>query len=501
MALVPTYRNLCRLLLVLAVLATTTSGFAKRSAATKRKKPAASPAKGFGASKVAAPKPSAAASSHACEANPKWEAFVAWLEASGASIDAIELAEFRGGLRGVRATRALKQGDTLMKIPRKAILDVDAADASAVGALWHDADPPLPGYAKLALAVLHETRRGDASAYAPYLALLPSVDEFAADGGPAAMWSDDELRATECAKLIEDATRLRSRRAGDGHAVLQADALAVRWAELELPGSPPTSDEFAWAVTAVTSRAYTLQGGVDGASQVKSGLIPMVDMANHDGVLPPKTAKGLEEAGDYFSVLAAAPFRKGEQVFLSYGPLPNFRLLQQWGFVLDALASPPDVGLANLTPLLDARADGEGDGSTSAALGAGLARAAEEGRLMREADGAISTWQPAGPPLEDAIIAAALHEVGGGSSVAGGAADADAEAAAVARGKALYREVLQATLDGFSTSAAVDGNALDASGDDAPAPRMRLALQFRRSQKVLLNRALAASARGAPKKR
>merc|ERR1719310_1000600 len=122
----------------------------------------------------------------------------------------------------------------------------------------------------------------------------------------------------------------------------------------------------------------------------------MVDMANHDGVLPAKTAKGLEPDGTHFTVLAAAPIAKGEQVCLSYGALPNLMLLQQWGFVLDALPAPPDVALVDLSPLL----------AEGSAARAGLEAAAAAGRLMRERDGAVSAWQPAGPALQAAIVGA-----------------------------------------------------------------------------------------------
>ena len=140
---------------VILALIVSTAGFAKKSAPTrKKKKAAASSSRGFGA----APPARKAVRVSEDVANPKWSAFMQWLDESGAATDAVALTEFKGGLRGVRATRALKQGDEIMRIPRAAILDCDAADASAVGALWRDAEEPLPGYAKLALAVLHECR-------------------------------------------------------------------------------------------------------------------------------------------------------------------------------------------------------------------------------------------------------------------------------------------------------------------------------------------------------
>ena len=53
---------------------------------------------------------------------------------------------------------------------------------------WRSSGGALPGYLKLGLALLYEVRRGAASDLLPYLAMLPTQDEFAASGGPAAMW-------------------------------------------------------------------------------------------------------------------------------------------------------------------------------------------------------------------------------------------------------------------------------------------------------------------------
>ena len=194
------------------------------------------------------------------------------------------------------------------------------------------------------------------------------MEAFASGGGPAATWSDEELAVTECGKLIAQASSLRElRRNGGGHAALEPSKLQARWVELNLPGSPPNEEELAWAVTAVTSRAYTVEeGGSEGGStdgSTVSGMIPMVcartkrplthttysavctlhsampptptltrsaasvrvrvcttllmplvqvDMANHNGVQPPKTAKGLEPGGEHFVVLATQAFAKGE---------------------------------------------------------------------------------------------------------------------------------------------------------------------------------------------
>ena len=111
-----------------------------------------------------------------------------------------------------------------------------------------------------------------------------------------------------------------------------------------------------------------------------------VDMANHNGASVPHTAKGLDSDGRSFVVIATAPIAKGTQVNLSYGPLPNMLLLQQWGFVLPQLSSPPDIALVNIGHLL----------LEGGAMLRALEEVAAKGMLMRERDGSPSGWQPAG---------------------------------------------------------------------------------------------------------
>ena len=174
------------------------------------KKAPTSPGRGFGAQSAAAPtaEPISEEQRLADKQQLEWRTFERWLSSSGATLDAVELADCGGGLRGVRAKRSLKAGEELFRIPRELILDEDAADASAVGALWGGSarEVALPAHVRLALLILHELRRGEQSAAAPYLRMLPSPAAFAADGGPASTWSDDELAACGCAKLQADLT-------------------------------------------------------------------------------------------------------------------------------------------------------------------------------------------------------------------------------------------------------------------------------------------------------
>ena len=207
----------------------------KKGGKGAKKKAQTSSGRGFGAQSAAKPaaKPISEEQRLADKQKLEWRTFERWLSSNGATLDAVELADCGGGLRGVRATRSLKAGEELFRIPRELILDEDAADESAVAALWggSEREVALPAHVRLALLILHELRLGEQSAAAPYLRMLPSPEDFAADGGPASTWSDDELAACGCAKLQADAQQKRAGLADD----LAAARVAPRWTELGLP--------------------------------------------------------------------------------------------------------------------------------------------------------------------------------------------------------------------------------------------------------------------------
>lgn len=422
-------------------------------------------AKGF--AKPPPPPPAAAAcasSSSSPSAPPPASALERWLKAEGASAPYVEIARING-IRGVRAKRAFAPGDELLRIPRRLIVDDRrAAEACAVSGVWaagDDEQPPPPAYARLALVLLHELRTGDASAHAEYLRALPTRDDFDVEGGPLCLWSAAEVGRLECPKLVADhEAREELFRSG----ILAPARLAAEWERLGLAGPPPAEAELRWAVAAVTSRAY---GARDADSAPVSMLIPLVDMANH--AHPPNTAKGLDEDGEAFIVLAAKPIAKGDEVFLSYGALPNMVLLPQFGFVVRK--SGCDVALVHCPEVAGAAA-------AAADGGEDLARA-----LVPERGGGFSEWQPAGAGLLEALEA--LDGLG--------ALPAELGAAAAEPGaRAAYAHLLRRTLDAYSTRISEDA-AILADQSSVPA-RARLAAEFKYEQKAMLNSELASLA-------
>ena len=210
-----------------------------------------------------------------------------------------------GRLRGLRATRDIEAGESLLSMPRRLILDELHADSSDVAALWNASSLPAPpAFLKLALLVLHESRGGDEALLAPFVALMPTADDIAFEGGPAWMWSQEELALTECEKIVADAAA--KRQTIDEMPIFSHTHLTPTWRQAKLPGEPPSREEILWAVAVVTTRWYA----------GNPLLVPIYDMANH--ALEPNARAGFDqEAGGGsadFKMVATRSIAQSDQV-------------------------------------------------------------------------------------------------------------------------------------------------------------------------------------------
>ena len=368
----------------------------------------------------------------------------------------VQVAYFNG-MRGLRAAKNFQPGDEIMRIPRSIILDDNrAAACSAVSGLWAARDH-VPAFAKLALLILYEIRRSHESSHRPYLDMLPTREDFDAEGGPLSLWTPEEMELLECPKLACDKA-IRDELFSDSGA-LSMQYLSSEWDRLQLVGRAPTESEMRWAVAAVTSRAY---GAKEQNGASTSMLIPMVDMANH--AHPSNTVKGLDDDGSVFVVLAAKSIDKGEEVFLSYGSLPNIVLLPQFGFVMRNAVN--DVALVHCPEVAAAATELEHNDITLPSL------------IRDKSNGFISEWQPAGSGLRDALDVLASNDALPllGSDYANTAP------------RAVYASIIKRTMAAFSGSVGDDAALLKLSDLQ---PRARLAITFRSEQKSLLNREFA----------
>lgn len=109
---------------------------------------------------------------------------------------------------------------------------------------------------------------------------------------------------------------------GDADAVPSLEALAGAF----------TWERLAWAQSTFDSRAFNLN--VDGA--VVMALVPLADMINH-GNRTDVLVRKVEADGGPFTMQVGAALTAadvGRELWMSYGPLQNWELLQHYGFVL-----------------------------------------------------------------------------------------------------------------------------------------------------------------------
>lgn len=419
------------------------------------------------------------------KATGKWdgcEDLRKWLTSRGAEIDpgiSVGVVDPVTGLRGVTACKDFKRGDVLFSVPRDTfILDENKADARPFAAVLYPSmmeRKTLPPPIRNALQLLWLERTPSARVgWEPFLDSLPSPADFEADGGPMELWSETELAQVECGQLLAEVSR-RSKdlRAHYDERILPKWTAAAEDPESELSGvTPPTFGEFQFAVCVVTSRTFG-EGEPDAGSS--SMMVPGVDMCNHDDPAAVNTKHALAPWGS-FVVLAQTGIKNGEQITLTYGAMPNRLLLAQFGFMLLNRKTPlaSDTALVRIDGLIEGTpedvkpATAESEAVADAAWEAGSALTTLINlKGNRGSSGKFSRWQPA--------------------PVARAAADMTAEGDA-AKGKALYRGLLERELASYSTSLDEDQSRLDS--DEALPIRTFWALNFRVESKRMLTKEL-----------
>lgn len=161
----------------------------------------------------------------------------------------------------------------------------------------------------LAERLAYEKGRGEESKYAPYIDVLPSLDNANDDSGGSLLslprfWDIKRL------EKITDGGQLEARIMKDKRDNLDP-----------------------WALACVDSRANFLgEGGYS--------MTPILDMINHDSSVPTKARldknKGFAGEGDVLYLTSGKSYHKGDEAFISYGNLNNLDTLADYGFVMES---------------------------------------------------------------------------------------------------------------------------------------------------------------------
>ncbi|KAJ2782452.1 hypothetical protein H4R18_002258 [Coemansia javaensis] len=245
----------------------------------------------------------------------------------------LTLARFAGTVRGMMATRPIGAGEALVCVPDRLLVTASKVRQAVLaragaGAAWR-----LSEHQALAYWLCAESAAAPGvSAWSRYVETIPgdfeSVPLCALSGASP---SDAPSAATPAAQWI--AAHLPpsvERRVAEQQARLFGDWAHTRAALAAIGVAPPADwRRYVWAWLAVNTRCIHL--GRAPAGHDTMALAPVLDMLNHSTSASVSTH--FDAARRQFVIRTHRAYRKGEEVFISYGPHDNGFLLAEYGFV------------------------------------------------------------------------------------------------------------------------------------------------------------------------
>lgn len=234
--------------------------------------------------------------------------------------------------RGLLARRSINDGDELLKIP----LDLCITRRSARKALGKDAlQNGINEYLAIACQLIHEKHvLGEESFYAPYMGVLPEVEEV----NPTFTWKDEELDFLQGSPVVAATRSLQMKLKREYDDLLGGeDGLIAKFPD-RFPKEHFTYENWVWAFTMLFSRAIRLRNLQVGE---RLAMVPYADLINHSAFS--QAFIDARESGDWLFkdgaeeviLYADRGYRQMEQIYISYGQKSNAELLLLYGFALE----------------------------------------------------------------------------------------------------------------------------------------------------------------------
>jgi hypothetical protein len=309
---------------------------------------------------------------------PEAEALATWAAASKLELTTLTLTDdLERSVRGMTTREARHQSDTLASVPSRLAIQVTSLDKKrspcrdyVTDEAWRSA----PWYARLAVKLLIERRKGEDSPASGYISALPqNFDEMPFH------WVEAELAKLQSIRMTQAVHEQRKtyRRIYDA---LVADVTGKPWINY---------DEFVWAVECVRSRSFAgelevasfkersklfvfvgalaaasaiygtvsaadaangaltaifalamydlltprILGAMQGVRLKRYALVPGVDFINHASRVNGRAEVSFEYFQEKFQVSCGEDYSAGDEVAISYGAQSNDSFVQYYGFV------------------------------------------------------------------------------------------------------------------------------------------------------------------------
>lgn len=256
-----------------------------------------------------------------------------WLQQRGLPEQKVQISYYERAGRGLEAKDRIKNGEVLLKIPRRVLLTPEAAlQHSSLGGQMEAAG--LPGWSILAVAIA-EARYGEGpQEWKEYAQALPSST------GCVLEWSLDEVVLLRGSQVHRTALEIA---AAAQASVAELQPIVER-AETDglVQQGVLSPKRLRWAFSMLLSRLVRLQGLGN-----QEALCPWADMINHD--CRANTHLDFDFGSQTAVLVSDRSYKPGEQVMASYGQRTSGQLLLSYGFAPTAGENPHDACLLQLS--------------------------------------------------------------------------------------------------------------------------------------------------------
>ncbi|KAG0339218.1 SET domain-containing protein 4 [Podila horticola] len=244
--------------------------------------------------------------------------FLQWLKDLGCPKTKLTLAEFSNTGRGMMATKDIKAGEVMIQVPERNLVTLKSLQ-STYGPRIARFGKKINSHMVIALHIALLVQAPEKSGWLPYLRMLPKKFDTMPVRYPQELF--DLLPQNAQAHVNKQKAKI----VADYNCVL--DFLK---SNQDLLSRPLSYEEYEWAWLVVNTRCIYLDAKRQDAAD-NIALAPMLDFLNHTH--DAKTEGRFCTKTKSYQIKTLLPYKKGEQVFINYGPHDNCFILVEYGFV------------------------------------------------------------------------------------------------------------------------------------------------------------------------
>lgn len=256
--------------------------------------------------------------------------FELWLKAKNIILsDKVKLHDFRESNqgRGLIALHDIEKDETLFTIPKNQVFSVDRLNDKDLEPLIADLDPWL------ALITCMMCKVND-PAWTPYFSLLPTASQF----HTPMFWSQDELKLLQGSAVVDRIGKSQADAAYNDHVKPVVDKYIKSHPNLDIPN---TLESFHRMGSIIMAYSFDLakpdtdndddDDEEEEEEETTKALVPPADMLNahtrlcNSHLYDEATSENLE-------MKAIKSIKAGDQIYNTYGELPNSDLLRRYGY-------------------------------------------------------------------------------------------------------------------------------------------------------------------------